>query len=155
MATGRLGGSGRESAARIRRGGEVFDGTGAQLTSESGDGGAEQHPVMRAEILRHLLTADEWQVDSKGVRLRGARISGLLDLEAVTERAACASACGLSSWRPFGGSHHPLTEPILRLLSIVCTGIRSVLILGGALHAIAHDASASFRAGVGSHPYSS
>ena len=87
-----------ESVAR----GEVFDGTAAQLMSEPGGGGAEQHPaVIRAEILRHVLTADEWQVDSKGVRLRGARISGLLDLEAVTARCPLVlTDCDLGDFGP-------------------------------------------------------
>jgi hypothetical protein len=39
--------------------------------------------IVRATVLRHLLAESQWQVHSKGVRLRGARISGPLDLEST------------------------------------------------------------------------
>jgi hypothetical protein len=42
--------------------------------------------IVRAEVLRHLLVAPEWPVHAKGVRLRGARIIGTLDLESATLR---------------------------------------------------------------------
>src|SRR5215469_755717 len=42
--------------------------------------------TIRAAVLRHLLITDEWPIDPKGARLRGVRISGSLDLEAVTLR---------------------------------------------------------------------
>ena len=42
--------------------------------------------TVRAAVLRHLLTESEWLVAPKGVRLRGLRISGHLDLEGVTVR---------------------------------------------------------------------
>jgi hypothetical protein len=52
-----------ESAAR----GQVFDGASAQLAADPRSEGTQQrHVVIRAEILRHLLTADERQVDSEG-----------------------------------------------------------------------------------------
>ena len=41
---------------------------------------------IRADVLRHLLSQAEWPVDAKGVQLRGASISGQLDLEAATLR---------------------------------------------------------------------
>ena len=87
-----------ESVAR----GQVFDGANVQLAAESGGEGVQQrHVVVRAEILRHLLTADEWLVDSKGVRLRRVRISGLLDLEAVTARCPLVlTDCDLDDPRP-------------------------------------------------------
>ena len=44
--------------------------------------------VIRAAVLRYLLAADDWPVDVKGIRLRGVRISGHLDLEGVTLRCA-------------------------------------------------------------------
>ena len=44
--------------------------------------------VIRAAVLRYLLAADDWPVDARGVRLRGVRISGRLDLEGVTLRCA-------------------------------------------------------------------
>ena len=42
--------------------------------------------TVRAEVLRHLLIAGQWPVDATGVRLRGVRISGLLNLEAAALR---------------------------------------------------------------------
>jgi phage baseplate assembly protein gpV len=67
--------------------GQVFDGADVQLAAESADGEAQHsHVAVRAEILRHLLTADDWPVDPKGVQLRRVRISGRLDLEAATVR---------------------------------------------------------------------
>jgi hypothetical protein len=42
--------------------------------------------TVRAAVLRHLLVEPQWQVHSKGVRLRGARISGRFDLESATVR---------------------------------------------------------------------
>ena len=44
--------------------------------------------VIRAAVLRYLLAADDWPVDARGVRLRGVRIHGHLDLEGVTLRCA-------------------------------------------------------------------
>ena len=40
--------------------------------------------TIRAEVLRHLLVVSEGPVQAKGVRLRGARVSGPLDLESAT-----------------------------------------------------------------------
>ena len=42
--------------------------------------------TIRAAVLRQLLIGQQWPVDPKGVRLRGLRISGRLDLEAATIR---------------------------------------------------------------------
>lgn len=41
---------------------------------------------VRAAVLRHLLVDKKWQVHAKGVRLRGIRIVGYLDLQAATLR---------------------------------------------------------------------
>jgi hypothetical protein len=43
-------------------------------------------PVIRAGVLRHLLTQADWPVDAKGVRLRDIRVSGPFDLEAAQVR---------------------------------------------------------------------
>jgi hypothetical protein len=43
--------------------------------------------TVRAAVLRHLLVEPQWLLDSKGVRLRGARISGRLDLESTEVRS--------------------------------------------------------------------
>jgi hypothetical protein len=42
--------------------------------------------IVRAAVLRHLLVESQWPVHSKGVWLRGARISGPLDLESAMVR---------------------------------------------------------------------
>jgi hypothetical protein len=44
--------------------------------------------TVRAEVLRQLLVEPQWPVHSKGVRLRGARISGRLDVESATVRCS-------------------------------------------------------------------
>ena len=42
--------------------------------------------ALRAAVLRDLLVGERWPVHAKGVRLRGVKISGLLDLEGATLR---------------------------------------------------------------------
>ena len=42
--------------------------------------------TVSAAVLRDLLVEGQWPVHAKGVRLRGVRISGLLDLEGATLR---------------------------------------------------------------------
>jgi hypothetical protein len=49
--------------------------------------------TVRAVVLRYLLAGDQWPVDAKGVRLRGVRISGPLDLEAVSLRCPLSLDC--------------------------------------------------------------
>jgi hypothetical protein len=44
--------------------------------------------TVRAEVLRQLLVEPQWPVHSRGVRLRGARISGRLDVESATVRCS-------------------------------------------------------------------
>jgi hypothetical protein len=69
----------------------AFAGTRLDLV---GDGPIEHEAMgewgpthtVRAAVLRHLLVEPQWHVHSKGVRLRGARISGRLDLESATLR---------------------------------------------------------------------
>jgi hypothetical protein len=57
--------------------------------------------TIRAAVLRHLLITEEWPVDAKGVRLRGARIGGLLDLEATVVRCPLAlEECYLEANEP-------------------------------------------------------
>ena len=60
--------------------------------------------TVRAAVLRHLLTAGQWPVASKGVWLRGVRLNGLLNLKAETLRCPlsldrCSSTpMNLSLW---------------------------------------------------------
>jgi hypothetical protein len=57
--------------------------------------------IVRAAVLRYLLVESQWQVHSKGVRLRGARISGQLDLESAAVRCPLVlEDCFLESLEP-------------------------------------------------------
>ena len=54
--------------------------------------------TIRAAVLRYLLVAGQWPVDVRGVRLRGVRISGSLDLEAaVLSRPLSLECCYLDA----------------------------------------------------------
>jgi len=57
--------------------------TGARLTC----GGADIGDSIRAQVLRDLLLGRYGPVDPRGIRVAGARITGVLDLDNV---AACA-----------------------------------------------------------------
>lgn len=68
--------------------GELVDMTcDAQLTpDEMPKRRWRRHQTIRAKVLRHLLVDNQWPVHEKGVRLKGVRILGQLDLEAATIR---------------------------------------------------------------------
>jgi hypothetical protein len=73
-------------------GGELVDwGEGLFGLAEMRAWGQER--TIRAAVLRHLLVAEQWPVHPKGVRLRGVRISGNLDLEAAALRCPLALDC--------------------------------------------------------------
>ena len=58
----------------------------------------DQERTIRAAVLRYLLVAGQWPVDVRGVRLRGVRISGSLDLEAaVLSRPLSLECCYLDA----------------------------------------------------------
>jgi hypothetical protein len=59
--------------------GELVDGGGGPFNLAAMQAWGPGRTV-RASVLRHLLVADEWPVHERGVRLRGLRISGQLDL---------------------------------------------------------------------------
>ena len=70
--------------------------------------------VVRAEVLRYLLVGDEWPVAAKGVRLRGVRISGHLDLEAATVRCPLSlESCYLDAGEPVCLDHATVPRLIL------------------------------------------
>ena len=57
--------------------------------------------VIRASVLRYLLTADDWPVDTRGVWLRGVCIHGHLNLEGVALRCALRlEDCYLDAGKP-------------------------------------------------------
>ncbi len=72
--------------------GELVDRGEGPFTLAEMQAWAEERTV-RAAVLRHLLFAGQWPVDAKGVRLRGVRISGLLDLEAAALRCPLLLDC--------------------------------------------------------------
>jgi uncharacterized protein YjbI with pentapeptide repeats len=72
--------------------GELADhGAGPFNLAEMQTWGEER--AVRAEVLRYLLTGDKWPVDAKGVRLRGVRVVGHLDLDAATLRCPLSVDC--------------------------------------------------------------
>ena len=78
--------------------------------------------TIRAAVLRHLLVDAEWPVHAKGVRLRGARISGHLDLEVATLRCPLRlEDCYLSSPRPVNLNY--ATASLLTFRSCVLAGL--------------------------------
>ena len=72
--------------------GELVDRGEGPFTPAEMQAWADERTV-RAAVLRYLLIAEQWPVDEKGVRLRGVRISGLLDLEAAALRCPLLLDC--------------------------------------------------------------
>lgn len=65
--------------------GKLVDrGEGPSNPGEMQTWGADR--TVRAAVLRYLLVAARWPVDAKGIRLRGVRVVGLLDLQAAVIR---------------------------------------------------------------------
>ncbi len=72
--------------------GELVDrGAGPFSLAEMQTWGEER--TIRAAVLQYLLVAGQWPVHAKGVRLRGVRISGHLDLEAAVIRWPLSLEC--------------------------------------------------------------
>ena len=63
--------------------GELVDCGGGPFSLIEMQAWGEERTV-RAAVLRHLLIGKDWPTDARGVRLRGIRISGPLDLQAAT-----------------------------------------------------------------------
>ena len=53
--------------------------------------------TVRAAVLRHVLISKEWPTDTTGVRLRGVRISGNLDLKAALRCPLHLESCFLDA----------------------------------------------------------
>lgn len=56
--------------------GEVFELSVSAAEQDSGSLGADSAAMIRAGVLRHLLTQTDWPVDPKGVQLRGVVSAG-------------------------------------------------------------------------------
>jgi hypothetical protein len=83
--------------------------------------------TIRAAALRHLLVEDEWQVQARGVHLRGVRISGHLDLEGATLRCPLRlDHCYLPGLQPVNLDY--ATAPLLALTRCHLTGLRGDLL---------------------------
>jgi hypothetical protein len=85
--------------------------------------------AVRAAVLRHLLVESRWAVHSKGVRLRGARISGQLDLESATLRCPLLlEDCYLDSPDPIVLNHATASRIVLSRCRVV-GGLTAVLLV--------------------------
>ncbi len=72
--------------------------------------------AVRAVVLRYLLVENKWRADAKGVRLRGVRVSGHLDLEAATLR------CPLWLENCYLDADEPVSLDTATALSVTLTG---------------------------------
>jgi hypothetical protein len=71
------------------------------LVEPSPDAAGLASVTIRAEVLCHLLVGEEWKVASKGVWLRGVRITGRMDLEGAKVRCPLhLEICHLNSSEP-------------------------------------------------------
>ena len=78
--------------------------------------------TVRAAVIRYLLTSDQRPIDAKGVRLRGLRISGNLDLQGITSRCPLSmDSCYLDADRPV--SLDRATVPYLALTNCHLAGL--------------------------------
>jgi hypothetical protein len=64
------------------------------VTGEDMERGGPERSV-RGWVLRHLLVEATWPVHAKGVRLRGVRVLGGLDLESANGRCPLVLSCSL------------------------------------------------------------
>ncbi len=95
--------------------------------------------TVRAAVLRHLLISGEWPADARGVRLRGVRISGLLDLQAAVLRCPLRlDSCFLDK---------PVRLDQATAMSLSVTGCQLAGLTGEMLTAKALDLSGSTLAG--------
>jgi hypothetical protein len=85
--------------------------------------------AVRADVLQYLLVDGEWPVATKGVRLRGARISGPLDLEAAALRCPLSlDYCYLDANQPVSLDH--ATVSLVMLTRCQLAGLTGDLLTG-------------------------
>lgn len=88
--------------------------------------------VIRAVVLRHLLIDRERPVDPKGVRLRGVRIVGALDLQGATLRCALLlDGCCIEAEEPVCLDHAVAQE--ISLVNCRAPGLTGELLVARAL----------------------
>jgi predicted acyltransferase (DUF342 family) len=84
--------------------------------------------TIRAEVLQHLLTESQWTVHAKGIRLRGVKISGPLDLESATLRCPLVlEDCYLDSKEPVVLKYS--TVSLLRLVRCRLAGLSADMLV--------------------------
>jgi hypothetical protein len=84
--------------------------------------------IIRAEVLQHLLTESQWTVHAKGIRLRGVRIIGPLDLESATLRCPLVlEDCYLDSTGPAVLKYS--TVSLLRLVRCRLAGLSADMLV--------------------------
>jgi uncharacterized protein YjbI with pentapeptide repeats len=76
-----------QDMVRMAESGELLD-LGGGRAKQAGMRTWGHSRTIRAAVLRHLLVDNEWRVHAKGVRLRGVRITGRLDLEGTVLRCS-------------------------------------------------------------------
>jgi hypothetical protein len=93
-----------EMVAAVETGVRISRAEGSFTLAQMKTWGGER--TIRAAVLRHLLVEGEWPADTKGVRLRGMRISGHFDLESAVLRCAMSlESCYLDADEPLVLDH--------------------------------------------------
>lgn len=93
--------------------GEWLDGGAGPFEPDAMKSWGEKRTV-NAAALRELLVEDKWPVHAKGVRLRGVKITGLLDLEGATLRCPLSlDSCYLEAADPARLDHATASQVTL------------------------------------------
>jgi len=93
--------------------GEWLDGGAGPFEPDAMKSWGKERTV-NAAVLRDLLVGDRWPVHAKGVRLRGVKISGLLDLEGATLRCPLSlDGCYLDAAGPARLDHATASQVTL------------------------------------------
>jgi cytoskeletal protein CcmA (bactofilin family) len=117
-----------EVKAKAAAGEPVDSGVGPFNLAQMQAWGEER--AVRAEVLRYLLTGGEWPVGAKGVRLRGVRVVGYLDLDAATLRCPLAlDCCYLDAGEPVCLDH--ATVSLLSLTRCHLAGLTGLRLSAG------------------------
>jgi hypothetical protein len=103
----------REKVRAKAAAGEWLDGGEGPFEPDAMKSWGKERTV-NAAVLRDLLVGDKWPVHAKGVRLRGVKISGLLDLEGATLRCPLSlDSCYLDAAGPARLDHATASQVTL------------------------------------------
>jgi hypothetical protein len=101
--------------------GELLDCGGGQFSLSEMQAWGQDRTV-RAQVLRFLLISDEWPADPRGPRMRGVRISGVLDMKTAALRCPLLlESCYLDASEPVCLEY--ATVPLVVLKACHLTGI--------------------------------